>query len=425
MANLNAGNLLLASLLLFAVHLPAALLLEERKYSVKKTAFLWGLAGLVLFLDFYLCFNYLQKSLRVPVCLTIAYLYYLATFIYASADGFWKKCYLWVTYGCLFGISLSISLYLCKLIMPDITGTVLYFTRGMFNIVICYTVLLMYWRYGRLLIHEVSGFQTKGWRTLCVISVLYFFTFMILLIRINSDNEIKPNVLFLFLLIVCSFAAANILIISNIAHMRKEARDELVKQNVEYMVAYVDSARKQSQESRRIRHDMRHHDEHIASLAREGDTEGILSYLGQSKEKDEDYPVWCPNVTVNGILSSYAGKAKEAGVEYTAHADTPEQSGVADIDFVAILANLLENALNACVAMKSYGPVRIDVRNVGRKIVIAVSNPCGADLKLENGMPTARGIGIDSIISSSIRYQGEINYEIQEGICTACVILNA
>ena len=62
MANLNVGDLLLASLLLFAVHLPAALLLEKRKYSVKKTAFLWGLAGLVLFLDVYLCFNYLQKS---------------------------------------------------------------------------------------------------------------------------------------------------------------------------------------------------------------------------------------------------------------------------------------------------------------------------------------------------------------------------
>ena len=45
-------------------------------------------------------------------------------------------------------------------------------------------------------------------------------------------------------------------------------------------------------------------------------------------------------------------------------------------------------------------------------------------IKLENGLPTARGIGIDSIISSSNRYQGEINYKIQEGICTACVILN-
>ena len=56
---------------------------------------------------------------------------------------------------------------------------------------------------------------------------------------------------------------------------------------------------------------------------------------------------------VNGILSSYARKAKEAGVEYTAQADTPVQSPIADVDFVAILANLLENALNACVKINS------------------------------------------------------------------------
>ena len=111
-------------------------------------------------------------------------------------------------------------------------------------------------------------------------------------------------------------------------------------------------------------------------------------------------------------------------MEYTAQADTPAQSGVADVDFVAILANLLENALNACIAQKNSGPIKVHIRNVGNKPVIAVSNPCSTDLKLENGLPTARGIGIDSIISSSVRYQGDINYKIQEGICTACVILN-
>ncbi len=424
MANFNIGNSILAALLLFAVHLPAALLLEERKYSAIKTAFLWGLAGLVLFLDFYFCFSFLPKPLSVIVCLAIAYFYYLATFLYISADSFWKKCYLWVTYGCLFGISLSISLYLCKLIMPDTTGTVLYLARGLINIIICYPVLLAYRKYGRPLIHEVSGFRTKRWRTLCVISLLYFFTFMILLVRINSDGEINSNTLFLFLLIICSFAAANILIVSNIVHMRREARDKLVKQNVEYLSVYIDEARKKEQESRRIRHDMRHHDERIADMAREGDTEGILNYLGQDRLADDSFPVWCLNVTVNGILSSYAGKAKGAGVEYIAKADTPMESAVADVDFVAIIANLLENALNACMKMKSSGPLRVNIRNVGNKMVIAVSNPCGENLKLENGLPTARGIGIDSIVSSSARYQGEINYTVQDGICTACVILN-
>ncbi len=412
------------SLLFFATHLTAGLLLQERKYPVKKTALLWGSAGIFLFLEACFSFLFLSKPWRMPVALLLSYLYFWGIFIYASADGFWKKCYLWITYGCVFCVSLSVSFYGGYLLAPDGSDIFVYFIRGVIYGMICFAIFFVYHRYGRPIIREVSGFRTKNWISLSVVSIIYFLTLVVLLSKISADNGINSDTLLLFALLVCSFAVASILIISSIYQMRKEARGELVRQNVEYLMSYVENARKTEQENRRIRHDLRHHDERIAAMAREGDTEGILAYLGQTRETSESYPAWCPNATVNGILSSYAGKAKEAGVEYIAQADTPAQSPVADVDFVAILANLLENALNACVARKSSGPIQVHIRNVGNKTVIAVSNPCGANLKLENGLPAARGIGIDSIISSSIRYQGEINYKIQEGSCTACVILN-
>ncbi len=412
------------SLLFFATHLTAGLLLQERKYSVKKTALLWGSAGIFLFLEVCFGFLFLSKPWRMPVALLLSYLYFWGIFIYVSADGFWKKCYLWITYGCVFCVSLSISFYGGYLLVPDGSDTFVYLIRGVIYGIICLAVFFAYQRYGRPIIREVSGFRTKNWISLSVVSIIYFLTLVVLLSKISADNGINSDTLLLFALLVCSFAVASILIISNIYQMRKEARDELVRQNVEYLMSYVENARKTEQENRRIRHDLRHHDERIAVMAREGDTEGILAYLGQTKEASERFPAWCPNATVNGILSSYAGKAKEAGMEFIAQADTPAQSPVADVDFVAILANLLENALNACVARKSSGPIQVHIRNVGNKTVIAVSNPCGTELKLENGLPAARGVGIDSIISSSIRYHGEINYKIQEGSCTACVILN-
>ncbi len=412
------------SLLFFATHLTAGLLLQERKYSVKKTALLWGSAGIFLFLEVCFCFLFLAKPWRMPVALMLSYLYFWGIFVYASADGFWKKCYLWITYGCVFCVSLSFSFYGCYLLVPDGPDTFVYLIRGALYGMICFAILSAYHKYGRPIVREVSGFRTKHWLSLSIVSIIYFLTFVIVLAKISADNGINTNTLLFFSLLVCSFAVASILIISIIYQMRKEARDELVRQNVEYLTSYVENARKTERESRRIRHDLRHHDERIAAMAKEGDTEGILAYLGQNREAPETFTAWCPNVTVNGILSSYAGKAKEAGVEYIAQADTPAQSGVADVDFVAILANLLENALNACVARKSAGPIQVHIRNVGNKTVIAVSNPCGTDLKLENGLPAARGIGIDSILSSSVRYQGEINYKMQEGVCTACVILN-
>ena len=301
------------SLLFFATHLTAGLLLQERKYSVKKTVFMWGSAGIFLFLEACFSFLFLSKPWRMPVALMFSYLYFWGIFIYASADGFWKKCYLWITYGCVFCISLSISFYGCYLIVPNGSDTFVYFIRGVFYGIICLVIFFAYHKYGRPIIREVSGFRTKNWISLSIVSIIYFFTFVILLSKISADNGINSDTLILFSLLVCSFAVASILIISNIYQMRKEARDELVKQNVEYLISYVENARKTEQENRRIRHDMRHHDERIAAMAQEGNTEGILAYLGQNKEASESFPAWCPNVTVNGILSSYAGKAKEAG----------------------------------------------------------------------------------------------------------------
>ena len=418
------GTVLYIGSAIFAALLAAALLMQERKYSVKKTAMLWGLTGIVILLDLYFCYGLLPKPLQLPASMIIGFLCYMGMFIYVSADSFWKKCYLLITYICVCCISWSGGLYLCYFFLPNSTEAVKYLVRVLAHIATSLPLLIAYRNCLRPLIREVSGFHKQNWMRLSGVSALYFCIFASLMTKIRLENGINADTLLIFCIIVCTFTAVNILSISNIYQMRQEAMHELVKQNVEYLTAYVENVSKAEQENRRIRHDKRHHDECIAAMARAGDTEGILHYLGQEKEKTESFPAWCPHIMVNGILSSYAGKAKEAGVEYIAQTDTPAQSAIADIDFVAILANLLENALNACVEINSLGPIRTHIKNVGAKTVIAVSNPCDAGLKLENGLPVARSIGIDSIITSAVRYQGEVNYKIQDGICTACVILN-
>ena len=64
------------SLMFFAAHLTMGLLLQERKYPVKKTALLWGSAGVFLFLDVSFGFLFLSKPWRMPVVLTLSYLYF-------------------------------------------------------------------------------------------------------------------------------------------------------------------------------------------------------------------------------------------------------------------------------------------------------------------------------------------------------------
>ena len=417
------GTILYVGLAIFAALLAAGLLMQERRWSVQRTALLWGAEGLILLLDLYLCFGLLPAPLRLPVSLTVGFLSYSAVFIAVSADGFWKKVYLLITFFCVCCISWSGGLYLCYFLLPDRPMAVKYLVRTALHIVTALPILLAYRKYGRPLLREVSGFRKQSWKLLSAVSAIYFFLFIALMSRIRLDDGVEPDTLFVFCAAVCTYASVSVLSIGNIFYMRRDAREALVKQKLEYLASYMETVSRAERESRRIRHDKRHHDACIAAMARVGDTDGILRYLEQEQEAVESFPAWCPHPMVNELLRSYAEKAKAAGVAFTAQADTPAQSDVADVDFVAILANLLENALNACTAAHSAGPIRVHIRNVGKKTVLAVNNPC-VNLKLENGLPAERSVGIDSIVSAAERYQGEVHYKVEAGVCTACVILN-
>lgn len=417
---------------LFALHLAAAVLLEERRFSKRKTLFLWILTGVVFFAVVYLCYGLLPRPLRLPVSLTVSFVVYWCMFIYASADGFWKKCYLWVSYGCVFCSLWAFSSALSSLFVSRNPSSILvYFLRCMIQMVLCIPLLLAYRRYVRESIREVSGFYAKDWRRLFVVSILYFIMFLMLLVKMRSQESLDAGFVFFYLLVVLSFVAVNVVSISNIYYLKREVRDELVRRNVEYLNAYVERVRETERETRRIRHDVRHHYQSIASMARKGDTEGILKYLGEEEERNEGPVSFCPHVMVNEILSSYRNKTQKAGIAFIAQADTPFHSRINDVDFVAILSNLLENALNATIEASkdmesdpAYIKIHATVRSVGEKTVIVVSNPAKEGLRLENGLPVNRSTGIDSITTSAKRYNGEVEYRMEDGVCTVCVVLS-
>ena len=58
-------TVLYISFTLFAIHLTAAFLMQERKYSIKKTALLWTLCGIIFLFDIYFCLGLLQEIVRV------------------------------------------------------------------------------------------------------------------------------------------------------------------------------------------------------------------------------------------------------------------------------------------------------------------------------------------------------------------------
>jgi len=57
---------------------------------------------------------------------------------------------------------------------------------------------------------------------------------------------------------------------------------------------------------------------------------------------------FCENETVNLILSSYAGKAKQSDITFSIDARLPDTLLLSDTELCSILSNALDNALRAC-----------------------------------------------------------------------------
>ena len=208
--------------------------------------------------------------------------------------------------------------------------------------------------------------------------------------------------------------------------MIAESNAELINSKAAYLQGQLKTARENELTSKTIRHDFRHHNQNLESMLKKGEVEEALSYLKQYNDSLDAARLndFCPNITVNAILNSFFTKAQKNGISVSVAADIKEKTAISDMDFVAVLSNLLENAINGCIECKSDGEIEVNIRTVADKTVIVCSNPCIQDISIENNMIKNRGIGIAGMLSAIRKYGGDIKYNYDSGRLTVCIILN-
>lgn len=179
------------------------------------------------------------------------------------------------------------------------------------------------------------------------------------------------------------------------------------------------------------RHDMRHHISFLKGLAAEGNTEKIKEYLNAAeRDMDDITPVrFCENETVNLILSSFAVKAKQAGVSMTIDAKLPAEVPVSDTELCSLLSNGLENAITAAANCPSspYREILVKIKVHKGKLLISIDNPYMGEVKMKDGHPQSsregHGFGTRSIAAIADNYGGLAIFGTENGIFTLKVML--
>ena len=377
--------------ILVMTHIFCIAAMSERKYSVRKTALIYAVFGfyfIVLTLVVFALFGSNSADTAfISFTSTIFAAFFL--FILTSTDAFCKKLFLFISHSNLFCIFFCIAILVCNGLFPSLSESGAMYARNMV-------------------------------RTILYLLAISFVVFL------YAGYGHAGETIFFFAAVVLIYCSVLWVIFRTIQHIDYEAKTELISKNVEYLQGQLALAKENELTARTIRHDFRHHNQIVAALLQKGDIKEAQRYIEQYDESLEAAKPerFCPNTTVNAILSNFYIKARKDGISVSISADTPGEASIEDMDFVAILSNILENALNGCRESGVDGEIRVDIRSVANKVVIVCSNPCKAGLEIENGMLRKRSTGIDSIVLAAGKYDGDIRYELESGYLTVCVILN-
>lgn len=250
---------------------------------------------------------------------------------------------------------------------------------------------------------------------------------------LNVLLDISPNTRSYFFgsfLNFCSIISIGIMVILVI--YIKNTNDQLehaitVEHKLQQLQAeYYEALLEKENATRKYRHDMNNHLICLKGLLDKGDMEGTKAYID---EMDENMQAVRQNsyqtgITILDMLMNYhMGQLEpENSVEVTGRCNSP--LAVSDMDLCVILANLIQNAveaLNRCG--KENGFLKLDI-NEGRNYVqIRIVNSVlshtiqldeKGNLRTMKKDKRSHGIGVSNVKETINRAGGKIQYHIEE-----------
>lgn len=300
---------------------------------------------------------------------------------------------------------------------------------------LCFTVILIFtWKKFRKQFHDGVDFliEEMDLYSILTLFVSIFFGAIMAYWPNLQDFSVFNMVRAFLILAMAGFLQYTILHLY--IHLGREhhfqTEKELLELNEQLLRSQLELVRESEKESARIRHDARHHILLIKEYVAKGDMAHLLSYLEQYGEDVESRRVSpiCANPAVNSILSAYVRQAKSRNIQVSMDVGVPQKLPIRDIDWVAILANVFENAIHGCINSGRFiQEIDIYIAKKGNKIIIQCSNTCAEGIKFHNGVPKSgkgEGLGTSSIVKTASRYSGETDFGIEDGRFVTRILLD-
>ena len=407
------------------------LILLDRKYSLKKTLLIYSVvtvAVIAIGTSIFILFGVNTLESLYPIIIngtTLAALFYLS-----KRKGFpMVFTMLTVVVICTL-ITLPIS-YLSRESGLPIWGEILLKTTA------SAIIIILLYRYLRPAYLEMQTMIQKGWGYLCLIPGLYYALVLPNLPYIfyanNRSQKILLTCILALFIVIAAYGIIFILLLNKIHETEMHNEQQLLNIQMQAIERQKDMLIESEEKVRIYSQDLKQYISNMQMLLESGKTEEALCVLGRYEDQDKNISAahYCDNPIVNAILIYYLQKAEQNGIKVDIDCRLPHDLPLESLEYAMVIANAIENAINACgkVSEGRKRLIRIKIVSSPQLALEIINSYAGMVEFDENGLPVSNqighGLGTKSITAFVEKHDGIIEYSADDTLFRLRLLVSA
>lgn len=431
---------MIRTILELSILLPGAIAcyipMKGHLYGKEKCLILLGIPFLCLWIIVggIICY---KNHLRTVIWLLPSLLLFAFFFYKTVALSAWKSISVFLavcgTFSCMKNLAITVD----AILFPQNSSFLLGVSGGIVYLLLCSLLVILLWypstHATRWLLAE---FEMPGtWYVFWVLPI--FFIILNCLIRPQYYSTLHTNnviiaypiiIIALLLLLLFSYMMFYLMARGLSKNIRLMQENEFLQmQSAQYRIF-----RKNMEETRRARHDLRQHITVIQSCIGGKNWDELEKYINDySKNLPSDVTrSYCKNYAVDALLRYYAEKAFEAHTEFDISVSMGENTIIPEPEFCVLLGNLLENALDACLLSEKERMIKVVMEQTATSMFsmiidnTSMQEPIWENGKLLSCKHDGFGMGTESVRIITQRYHGDARFEWKDNIFYTSIMLN-
>lgn len=233
-------------------------------------------------------------------------------------------------------------------------------------------------------------------------------------------------ILFLFIYFFILFMT-----LMNYVNRKNKYEKEIILEKNRMMETECERIVRWNQERDILIHDFKNHMLILERLIEVKETERALEYIHKLTDTvlKRKKLIKTGNIIIDALLEEKASIAKEKDIVFEVVSDDMSNHFIEDHDWCIILANLLDNAIEACEKVEGEKGIKVRLENFPYGTGISIANNF-SQINMKNGRlvttkkdKLSHGLGSQSVDNVVRKYKGTIDRNTEDGLFTVDIIL--